>query len=183
MSKRGMLDVAVGIEAIPAATMLRVDARCQELFGMDHEQLVGRMSEDLVAVAESGSQAYRDWYQHQHDTLAAAAKDAGPGDDIDVGIGTLVAMTAVTSGETGWEQNLKVATSIGGTRQPDGSVMIEEDQHPVAMAADAANQSPTKRGYLMTPTGDADADADRLIDAIIAGAKADKEAAAAKPQD
>ena len=54
----------------------------------------------------------------------------------------------------------------------------------MAMAADAAaNQSPTKRGYLMTPTGDADADADRLIDAIIAGAKADKEAAAAKPQD
>ncbi len=62
---------------------------------------------------------------------------------------------------------------------------FEEDQHPVAMAAEAAaNQRPTKRGYIMSTTGDADADADRLIDAILADVKADKEAAAAaKPQD
>ena len=52
-------DLTPSLEAIPAATMGEVDARCQKLFGMDHNRLVDRMADNLVAVAESGNRRIR----------------------------------------------------------------------------------------------------------------------------
>ncbi len=107
----GMLSVPVGIESIPAGVMGDVNARTQDVFGMGAEELVGRMADNLLDLAENGNPAHAGWYRRQHDTLAAAAKSAGF-EDPEIGVGTLAAMTAVTSAETTWEHNLRVSTSI-----------------------------------------------------------------------